>query len=280
MKIWVGIGVWRALAVYLHCISRNAMENIGACFLVQSINIADAWIGKQTALSKTQTKPSGSQFYWQKNTKTKSRLESPWLKPYCSQRLLFLQKKLSQLICGIRAILGGKMPKKKHKDLRYFRPDRRGPEFPMVETNLHHCASLRCKGLVNKNKEHSPYCSKHRYSNFRDAHPLACAYHNLRHRARQRGHEFTLTFEEYVSFAVRTNYGLMKGRTTMSLSVDRIDDTKGYNVTNIRALRLGLNSRKSFVPFFAHQQENISYEPSAEEIAAVEAQMREQNGKA
>jgi len=89
----------------------------------------------------------------------------------------------------------------------------------------------------------------------------------------QRGKDFQLSREEYIEFAIKTDYARMKGKTTLSLSIDRIDNRKGYEKTNIQAITLRANSRKSFVPFFAKQMANTNYEPTAEELAEISAQM-------
>jgi hypothetical protein len=68
----------------------------------------------------------------------------------------------------------------------------------------------------------------------------------LKQRAHERGKDFTLTREQYIEFAVKTNYAKMKGKTSMSLTIDRIDNNQGYHVWNIRCITLSENSRKLF----------------------------------
>lgn len=138
------------------------------------------------------------------------------------------------------------------------------------------CRSKGCRNSVNAKKCHSPYCAKHRTRNWRDKYPLHYSFHNLRKRAAQRGKEFSLTREQYVSFAIKTDYARLKGKTSWSLSIDRIDNNRGYHYDNIEAITLSQNSRKQHVPYFARQMENQSYEPSQEELAEIENQLREQ----
>lgn len=156
---------------------------------------------------------------------------------------------------------------------RYWRKDHRGDKYPMVDTGLNHCLTPLCRGKVNKKKEHSPYCTRCRRRHWKEKNPLKYSFGNLRRRARQRGKEFLLTFEEYREFAVKTDYARMKGKTSLSLSIDRINNDGPYAAWNIRAITLSENSRKQFVPYFARQIESNNYEPSAEELAEIAAQL-------
>jgi hypothetical protein len=74
------------------------------------------------------------------------------------------------------------------------------------------------------------------------------AFAKLRSRAKERGREFTLTFAEYQAFATTTDYWAKRGKTKLSLSIDRIDDARGYHADNIRAVTLSFNSRRRFAP--------------------------------
>ncbi len=102
---------------------------------------------------------------------------------------------------------------------------------------------------------------------------------NLRRRAKQRGLAFSLTLEEYARFARGTDYASMKGKTSLSLCCDRIENGLGYHAFNICAVTLQENSRKQFVAYFnggvlpAHQRDEYlelerSYRGKMEKIAA------------
>ena len=154
-----------------------------------------------------------------------------------------------------------------------MRQDSRGPQYPMVATSKHHCLTPRCRGVVNKKTEKSPYCYRCRWAHFKERNPLRYSFGNLRRRAKQRGKDFSLSFEQYKAFAIRTDYARMKGKTSLSLSIDRKENSKGYSLDNIQALTLRANSRKQFVKFFAHQVENQAYKPSEDELAEVESKI-------
>lgn len=113
----------------------------------------------------------------------------------------------------------------------------------------HRCRHKGCRGSATKSGR-SPYCARHRYRKWRDDHPLGCAFNNLKKRAKERGIDFSLTFEEYKEFAEKTDYAKMKGKTTLSLQVDRIENGLGYWPWNIQAITMRENARKSFVAYF------------------------------
>ena len=85
---------------------------------------------------------------------------------------------------------------------------------------------------------------------FKELHPLAYSWGNLKRRARQRGIAFTLTLEEYTAFAIKTDYAAMKGKSSLSLTIDRVDNGLGYHAFNVQAITMKENCRKQFVPFF------------------------------
>lgn len=156
----------------------------------------------------------------------------------------------------------------KRKDRIFMRPDMRG-NGKMVETEKHHCETPFCRGLVNRKTEKNIICSACKRARWKANNPLRYAFGNLRRRAKQRGKEFTLTFDQYKHFAESTDYHKLKGKSSLSLSVDRIDDRAGYEWWNIQAITLRENTRKQFVPFFARQMENEAYKPSTAEVRAV-----------
>ena len=66
----------------------------------------------------------------------------------------------------------------------------------------------------------------------------------LKTNAKRRNKVFTLTFAEFSHFCITTGYDKLKGKTANSLSIDRIDNEKGYTVSNIRTITLSENSSK------------------------------------
>lgn len=82
---------------------------------------------------------------------------------------------------------------------------------------------------------------------WRENNPVKYAYNNLKGSAKRRGLEFTLTFEQFEEFAVRTEYIQNKGKKRDSYTIDRINPLKGYIIENIRILPLSVNSSRKKV---------------------------------
>lgn len=79
---------------------------------------------------------------------------------------------------------------------------------------------------------------------FRERHPMKYCYLALKHNAKRRKKEFTISFEYFQQFCYETNYIAGKGRSKLSYSIDRIDETKGYVPGNIQVLPVGVNKQK------------------------------------
>lgn len=74
--------------------------------------------------------------------------------------------------------------------------------------------------------------------------PAYYVFETVRASARKRGIDFKLTFEEFQEFDRQTGYVASVGRESESLTIDRIDTTKGYQLNNIRALTYKENVSK------------------------------------
>lgn len=78
---------------------------------------------------------------------------------------------------------------------------------------------------------------------------------DLKHRAKQRGHEFSLTIGDYERFWISTGYHEKHGKTKESLSIERIDNSRGYTPDNITSITL--SERKS-----VHYDQKVFYDGS------------------
>jgi hypothetical protein len=105
---------------------------------------------------------------------------------------------------------------------------------------LKNCSAPYCKGTASKGDQ----CSKHRQREYRKNNPIKAAFQNLRSNASRRGKDFSLTFEQFKSFAIETDYIAGKGRTVESYHIDRIDENQGYHVWNIQVLTNSENVKK------------------------------------
>lgn len=127
------------------------------------------------------------------------------------------------------------------------------------------CATRFCKGLlVSRKLYHSPYCSRCRSRRWRTAHPIEAAFHTLKHHAKARGIEFTITLEYFRNFCNITGYIEQRGKSSTSAQVDRIEEHKGYIEGNLQILTNAQNTRKRYVPFWRDQAEKEALIKEAE----------------
>lgn len=107
------------------------------------------------------------------------------------------------------------------------------------------CATPFCRNKRGEQRRICYKCTKRRY---RARHPMKEAFFNLRNNAGKRGHKFTLTFEDFKQFCQDTGYMEKRGRSKTKASIDRKDETKGYEPGNIRILTVSQNSRRRYNP--------------------------------
>lgn len=103
------------------------------------------------------------------------------------------------------------------------------------------CKHKNCLNDAAKGRRECDKCRKRRYV---ERNPLAASYDILRSSAKRRGKAFDLTIEQWKQFCEETGYLEKKGPFKNDLSVDRIDDTKGYVHGNLQVLTVGENSVK------------------------------------
>jgi hypothetical protein len=130
--------------------------------------------------------------------------------------------------------------------------------------SLPKCKVKYCRRYVLPT-EKSPMCSRHRRLACKEKNPLRYFFKKLRDRAKERGKEFTLTFEEYCKFACETGYDQLvnRGKTAASLSIHRKIETEGYHAWNIQAVSLSMNARLKFAPIPESYRQQILAEAAA-----------------
>ena len=104
------------------------------------------------------------------------------------------------------------------------------------------CATKYCR---NKTVKGRTICEKCKSIKYKQNHPENYFFNVLRNNARRRGKEFLLTLSEFKSFCEQTAYMELKGQKADSLSIDRIDSSRGYHIDNIQAITLSKNSAKN-----------------------------------
>lgn len=107
------------------------------------------------------------------------------------------------------------------------------------------CCQNRARVIKKGDKKYiTSFCYKHWRQRAKETNILGYTFDALKQAAKRRGKQFDLTLEQFKEFCERTKYLELKGKTSSSLSIDRIDPTKGYSADNIQAVELGYNVRK------------------------------------
>jgi hypothetical protein len=104
---------------------------------------------------------------------------------------------------------------------------------------------MKCQteDCTNESREHRKLCYKCAKRKHREKYPLKYIYDTVKANAKRRGKEFTLTFDEFKEFCMKTGYDEKKGKTPDSLSIDRREPLNGYSKDNIRAITLSDNTK-------------------------------------
>lgn len=127
---------------------------------------------------------------------------------------------------------------------------RKHPFEPWQLTRYHagKCVERGCANARRASRTRCSSCASRRY---RAANPLKATFNTLRFNARRRGKPFTLSFMEFLFFVNQTEYLRLKGRSALSLSIDRSDNDRGYTFDNIRAITVSENASKSDRQYYA-----------------------------
>jgi len=109
------------------------------------------------------------------------------------------------------------------------------------------CVAAYCS---NKHLSNDRFCAKHRKQYQKIHNPVSYTFNYLKQNAKRRGKDFTLTLKQFKQFCDETNYIELKGKAGDAMSIDRIDNTKGYSYDNIQMISLSDNSKKSNYEYF------------------------------
>jgi cytochrome c oxidase assembly protein Cox11 len=120
------------------------------------------------------------------------------------------------------------------------------------------CCVKYCRHRV-RSSEKSNKCAKHRSAAFKEKFPLKYYFNILKQTAKRRGLAFTLVYLDYECLCKKTGYDVNRGKTKDSLSIDRVNNKRGYHLDNVQIITLSANSskqhRKQFVPYFREPAE-------------------------
>lgn len=78
-------------------------------------------------------------------------------------------------------------------------------------------------------------------------HPARTAYYQLCSNAKVRGIPVLISRADFINLCNAHNYFELRGRSSSSLTLDRIDNTKGYSLDNIQFLTKHANSVKGVI---------------------------------
>lgn len=79
---------------------------------------------------------------------------------------------------------------------------------------------------------------------WRAENPIKSQFNTLRDSARKRRIEFSLTFEQFKTLCLSTNYHEEAGCEAHCLQIDRVDPSKGYSIDNVEVITCSENTAK------------------------------------
>lgn len=104
------------------------------------------------------------------------------------------------------------------------------------------CCAFGCKGKAIARK--AGMCHKHFARHRKIIDPVYDRYRAFKSSALKRRISFTITLEDFRKYCAETGYIIVKGRRGKACSVDRKDNTKGYDIDNIQLLTMRANINK------------------------------------
>ena len=104
------------------------------------------------------------------------------------------------------------------------------------------CKTLNCN---NRARISANYCYKCKSKKYRKNNTLKYIYNILKESARRRGIEFKLTVDDIKTFTSNNpDYLNRKGQKSKDLTIDRINELKGYELNNLQVLTRKENTAK------------------------------------
>lgn len=100
------------------------------------------------------------------------------------------------------------------------------------------------RGCRNKSVSGSNLCSKHKHQRRKANDPVGYFFDISKQNAKNRGLEFSITKEYFKSLVDQTDYLKRGGMSNSSLTLDRIDNSKGYVKGNVQVITFEENREK------------------------------------
>lgn len=110
------------------------------------------------------------------------------------------------------------------------------------------CITLFCRKKTTHNKRICPRCNKRKQ---KENNPIKLQYWNKKYNAKKKGKQFNLSYEYFEKMAIESGYDKNSGsKSSNALTIDRIDNTKGYEEGNVRIItRLENTYKRNFIDF-------------------------------
>lgn len=111
------------------------------------------------------------------------------------------------------------------------------------------CVTAFCRNFKAKRRTVCLRCEKKIYAK---NNPVRYIFSVWKNNSRRRGKENTVTWQQFQDFCAETSYDQKKGTKSLSLQIDRIDNSRGYHADNIQAITLQRNVQKyheEIIPF-------------------------------
>jgi len=105
------------------------------------------------------------------------------------------------------------------------------------------CTTPYCRNESEKGRTICTKCIKRKY---RENNKMKASYQNLKDNSKRRGKDFSLTFEEFKAFCIKTEYITKKGKNKDGYTIDRKEQDKGYHSWNIQVLTNSNNVKKYY----------------------------------
>jgi len=103
------------------------------------------------------------------------------------------------------------------------------------------CWVARCR---NRSMDDRCLCHRHHMARWRQKHQQSAAYRALKDHARNRGLAFTISVDYFKGLTDSFAFFERNGNRADTLTIDRVDATKGYEPGNCRVISLASNTAK------------------------------------
>ena len=114
-----------------------------------------------------------------------------------------------------------------------------------------HCRRKHRTRLYKRKTTHHYLCCNTCYRRaYRQNYPYRYFFDNLRHRAKERGHDFTLTVDDIIKLFREAGVSPGGNKHRFGASIDRIKGEHGYHSWNVQVLTLSENSRKEYCDYW------------------------------